>query len=54
MALLPLTNVPAEELEGRVAARLARQSLFTRERPARFTFYLHEYVLRLPVGGPVV
>ena len=22
--------------------------------PARFTFYLHEFALRLPVGGPVV
>jgi transcriptional regulator with XRE-family HTH domain len=47
-------NVPAEEVEGRVAARLARQSLFTRERPARFTIYLHEFVLRLPVGGLAV
>ena len=47
-------NVPAEEVEGRVAARLARHSLFTRELPARFTFYLHEFVLRLPVGGPAV
>ena len=45
-------NVPATEIDDRVAARLARQSLFSRERPARFTFYLHEFVLRLPVGGP--
>jgi len=37
-----------------VAARLARQSLFSRDRPARFTFYLHELALRLPVGGPTV
>jgi Domain of unknown function (DUF5753) len=28
--------------------------LFSRDRPARFTFYLHESVLRLPVGGPAV
>ncbi len=47
-------NAPPEEVEDRVAARLARQSLFSRERPARFTFYLHESVLRLPVGGPAV
>ena len=47
-------NVPADEVDARVAARLARQSLFSREHPPRFTFYLHEFVLRLPVGGPVV
>ena len=38
----------------RVAARLARQSLFSRDHPVRFIFYLHELVLRLPVGGPAV
>ncbi|MGH3935476.1 MAG: Scr1 family TA system antitoxin-like transcriptional regulator, partial [Pseudonocardiaceae bacterium] len=37
-------TVPAEEIEDRVAARLARQSLFSRERPARFTFFIHEFV----------
>ncbi|MGH3867163.1 MAG: DUF397 domain-containing protein [Pseudonocardiaceae bacterium] len=47
-------NMPAEEVEERVAARLARHSLFTQERPPRFTFYLHEAVLRLPIGGPAV
>ncbi|MGH3807170.1 MAG: helix-turn-helix domain-containing protein [Pseudonocardiaceae bacterium] len=47
-------NIPAEEVGDRVAARLARQSLFSEERPPRFVFYLHEYVLWLPVGGPVV
>ncbi|MEJ7703887.1 MAG: helix-turn-helix transcriptional regulator [Geodermatophilaceae bacterium] len=47
-------NMPAEEIEERVAARLARQSLFSRERPAQFTFYLHEAVLRLPIGGTTV
>ena len=47
-------NIPADEVDDRVAARLAHQSLFSRERPAPFTFYLHEFVLRLPVGGPVV
>ncbi len=49
-----IVNAPPEEVNDRVAARLARQSLFSRERPARFTFYLHESALRLPVGGPVV
>jgi transcriptional regulator with XRE-family HTH domain len=47
-------RVPADEIDARVAARLGRQSLFSRDRPARFTFYLHEFVLRLPVGGPAV
>ncbi|MGH3909836.1 MAG: helix-turn-helix domain-containing protein [Pseudonocardiaceae bacterium] len=46
-------RVPAAEIDGRVAARLARQGLFSRHQPT-FTFYLHEFVLRLPVGGPAV
>jgi transcriptional regulator with XRE-family HTH domain len=45
-------NVPAGEVEERVTARLARRVLFSRERPARFTFFVHEFVLRTPVGGP--
>jgi transcriptional regulator with XRE-family HTH domain len=47
-------RVPADEIDARVAARLARQSLFSRDHPARFVFYLHEFVLRLPVGGSAV
>ena len=47
-------TVPADEIDDRVAARLARQSLFSQERPARLTFFLHEFVLRLPVGGLAV
>jgi len=47
-------NVPPDEVDERVAARLARQSLFSRASPARFTFYLHESVLRTPVGGLAV
>ncbi|MGH3814616.1 MAG: DUF5753 domain-containing protein [Pseudonocardiaceae bacterium] len=42
---------PPEEVDERVAARLARQSLFSRDYPPRFTFYVHEFVLRTPVGG---
>ncbi len=49
-----IANVPAAEVDERVAARLARQRLFNRDCPARFTFYLHEYALRLPVSGPGV
>ena len=47
-------TVPADEVEDRVTARLARQRLLSRDRPARFTFFIHEFVLRLPVGGPAV
>ncbi len=47
-------TIPADEINDRVAARLARQSLLSRDDPARFTFFIHEFVLRLPVGGPAV
>ena len=43
-------TIPAGEIEDRVAARLGRQSLFGRERLAGVTFFIHEFVLRLPVG----
>ncbi len=45
---------PVSEIDDRVTARLARQSLFSRDQPVRFTFYVHESVLRLPVGGSAV
>jgi transcriptional regulator with XRE-family HTH domain len=47
-------NMPAEEVDERAAARLARQSLLCRDYPPRFTFYVHEFVLRTPVGGSAV
>ncbi|MGH3620642.1 MAG: helix-turn-helix domain-containing protein [Sciscionella sp.] len=43
-------TLPEGEIEERVQARLARQALFSRSRPPGFTFFLHEFVLRLPVG----
>lgn len=46
--------MPAEEVEERLAARLARRSLFGNEYPPRFVFYVHEFVLRTPVGGSAV
>jgi transcriptional regulator with XRE-family HTH domain len=46
-----IVSVPTEEVDDRVAARLARSSIFSRSRKARYTFYLHEFVLRLPIGG---
>jgi len=47
-------NVPPEEVQDWVAARLARHSLFSRDYPASFAFCLHESALRTPVGGPAV
>ncbi|MGQ0773109.1 MAG: DUF5753 domain-containing protein [Pseudonocardiales bacterium] len=47
-------TVPVDEVEDRVTARLARQSLFDRDRPVRFTFFIHEFALWLPVGGRAV
>lgn len=47
-------NIPSSEVENRVAARLARQSLFSRDRPPTCNYFVHESVLRLPVGGPAV
>lgn len=50
-ALLERTaTVPPAEVQDRVAARLARQNLFSRPQRPRCTFYLHEFALRLPVG----
>lgn len=47
-------NAPEHEIEDRVAARLARQALFSRRPAVEFTFFVHEFVLRLPVGGALV
>ena len=44
-------TVPPAEIPERVAARLDRQNLFNRDRRPRFTVFLHELALRLPVGG---
>lgn len=45
-------NVPEDEVEERVAARTARQEAL---RPGlKATFYVHESVLRTPVGGEEV
>lgn len=47
-----IVNVPADEVEERVAARVARSAIFTRR--VGFTYFVHEFVLRLPVGGAEV
>lgn len=46
-----VANVPEFEINDRVAARLARQGLLSRHPLVRFVFYIHEFVLRLPMGG---
>jgi transcriptional regulator with XRE-family HTH domain len=46
-------NVSGDEIEDRVSARLARQTLLTRSHSPVFTFFVHEFVLRTPVGGPL-
>lgn len=53
-AITCCVNVPAEEVEDRVDARLTRQNIFDRFDPPEFTFYIHEFALRLPMGGPAV
>jgi transcriptional regulator with XRE-family HTH domain len=53
-ALLEAGTVPPSEVDGRVAARRRHQALFGWFSPPRFVFYLHEFVLRLRVGGPEV
>ncbi|MCO5970580.1 helix-turn-helix domain-containing protein [Actinoallomurus soli] len=45
---------PGETLEARVAGRLERQTILTRDKPPIARFVLDESVLRRPVGGPKV
>ena len=44
----------SEEIDQRVIARLGRQKLLSRLDPPKFTFYVHEFALHLPVGGPAI
>lgn len=43
-----------EEIERRVQARMARQSLLNRSPAAQLAFLVEEWVLRRPVGGRVI
>jgi transcriptional regulator with XRE-family HTH domain len=47
-------TLAAHEVKERVVARLARQKLLTERSAPRFTFFIHEFVLRLPVGDSEV
>jgi hypothetical protein len=44
-------RVPADRLPGLLQARLDRQCMFNRPMQPNCTFYIHEFALRLPVGG---
>lgn len=46
-----VANVPPNEVLDRVAARLGRRNMFSRSSRPQFTFFIHEFALRLPVGG---
>jgi transcriptional regulator with XRE-family HTH domain len=43
-------NVPATEVDERIQARMARRGIFGRRR-AQFTYFVHESVLHVPIGG---
>lgn len=47
-------RVPEEEIGGRVSARLGRKNVFSKPKPPECTFFIHEFALLLPVGGPDV
>lgn len=44
-------NVPEDEIEGRVRARLARQEILSQIERPNFEFYIHEFVLWLQAGS---
>jgi transcriptional regulator with XRE-family HTH domain len=46
-------NAP-EEIEPLVKIRMERKAILHRRYAARFTFFLHEQALRLPVGSPAI
>ncbi|WP_158895351.1 helix-turn-helix domain-containing protein [Amycolatopsis anabasis] len=46
--------LPEEDLNLRVEARLARQSLLRRPNPPECTFFIHENALRTMIGGPEI
>ena len=47
-------TVPPHEIDDRVVARAGRRTLFSRSRRPKCNFFIHEFVLRLPVGGDEV
>jgi transcriptional regulator with XRE-family HTH domain len=53
-AVRGVISIEPGDIEPRVQARLARQSLLSRPYPPQAVFFLNEAVLRYPVGGPQV
>lgn len=53
-ALMVGGGVPEEDIEGRIARRLARQALLTRREPPELLFIVTELLLRQPLGGATV
>jgi hypothetical protein len=47
-------NIPQEDVDDRVQARLTRQEVISRPHPPSCTFFLHEYALRAPIGGAAI
>ena len=47
-------TVRPDQVALNVQARLNRQNIFSRDHHPRFTFYLHEQALRLPVGNAAI
>ncbi|WP_344419789.1 helix-turn-helix transcriptional regulator [Amycolatopsis minnesotensis] len=47
-------DIPADVADSRVAMQLARSGIFTRPGAAEFHYFLHEFVLHLPVAAPQV
>jgi transcriptional regulator with XRE-family HTH domain len=49
-----IITVGPEDVQARVAARLARQRLMSRPNPPQMMFFINEAALRCPVGGSAV
>lgn len=44
-------TVPADLIDERVVARVGRRTIFSRPQVPEFACFIHEFALRLPVGG---
>lgn len=53
-AVMTAAQIPSGDIDARVAARLARQSILTKEQPPSLSFIVDEPVLWRMLGGPKV
>ncbi|WP_018685192.1 helix-turn-helix domain-containing protein [Actinokineospora enzanensis] len=51
-AMMRVCNVPDQDMDSRVAARLARQALLTKEKPPKLRLIVDEFVLRRVLASP--